>query len=542
MKKIILLISFVLVGITGFTQNEETEKIEGAVKETVEQDYRFRNDFTDDNHYAVIPLEYYGVILAYKSQKSAVNGMKDFVLKKYDMDLKEEYTEKIAIKSKFNLIDYQVEEEFLYLLFQAKKEFYITKFNFLTKTATTYSNLNKKNFVIGSMLITKGMVTLTGNIVKDKYYNLCFCLSAPLCFAPMFLYHIDKTPTILNIEMNNEVAEANEILMNNYKKTEIEIIDFVNNSSLNESVLAIKSTSNTSEIVLKGKHYKTSVSVRTLKDGSLSKDIFIKKPDKIILEQVKLNVVGEQEKIVFGTYSEKKDKVGSTSGFYICSIDSNTQSSFNKIPLKSFSSYKNEQISGDKLGFDIIFHDVLLKDETKVFLGELVSSIYTYSTGKNGTGKTFAGYSFFGALLFAVDKNGKLLWDNFIELSGSLTMDFSQKFTFTESNNNEFTVSRNRGYEMKVVTVDKNNNQVFNKEIDVYKEFRPIERFEGDRSLFTGVKQRDNHQYDAYNNEVSLWYDNVYLASGIFTKKAKNKGGVFVKQEVLYLKKIEIPN
>jgi hypothetical protein len=34
----------------------------------------------------------------------------------------------------------------------------------------------------------------------------------------------------------------------------------------------------------------------------------------------------------------------------------------------------------------------------------------------------------------------------------------------------------------------------------------------------------------------------VYLINGMFTKKAKNKAGVFVKKEVLYFKKIELPN
>jgi hypothetical protein len=53
MIKTLLLICLILVEINGFTQNNKTEKIDGAVKATLEID----NDFSNGFEYTKIPLE-----------------------------------------------------------------------------------------------------------------------------------------------------------------------------------------------------------------------------------------------------------------------------------------------------------------------------------------------------------------------------------------------------------------------------------------------------------------------------------------------------
>lgn len=486
MKKIFLVFCFLIIGISAYTQTQPN-LISGAIKAKIEYQLPFQH--------TVIPLEYYGLILAYKSKNKDFNGKEEFLFKKYDFNLKEEYELKVGGLPKSSLIiEYKLEKDLLYILFKNKENFSVVKINLVDKKSLVYNNYENEGIKVKHLLVNKGVVSVAGITMNNKKRrNLYFWLSAPVVFIPMIFYSSKYIPIVINIDMNNEEILQNKIEIKNYLHKFIDVIDF--NYSNEDS---------TSEVNLLIEYYEKnnkSIGLYTM-GGSKKSDIRIKKKGSNFFYSNYFCTIDNSEKILFGIYTSDNNIRYNTEGFYIYSFK-NGKLKYNKLiewkdlSYTSINGGKNFSFSETFYNFYFNLKQVVLNDNEIIFAGEILR-----------------GNRVDGVLIFAIDDNGKLLWNNGFNLDGPATDEEKIRTNILETNDYEFTAVTNEGSKVIVKVFDKENNSLTNDEI-LITNGKPLR------------EETSAYLYDCKSNIIN-WYDNVYLAIGTTTTKG------------YYINKIEI--
>jgi hypothetical protein len=555
MKKIFLLIFLLHSASFAFSQKgnsnkENIEKIEDAIKLHKELD-------VDDaeNGYKVFPVGNQGLVLAYMPDGKASNGMQDFIFKKLDINFKEDFKTKITIKKTYSIIDYQQEGDFLYFLFSKDgnnhgntfltdpyfKDYLLVKLNTNTKEVKTTPGLFDKTFHFKQMLVNNGVVILGGKVGPSQGdLQTAVCLSAALCYIPLIFYTPTYKPYVAKIDMNNKGGSKKEYLMENYGKGLGDLVDMDVSDSTDEISFTVKH-----------KLKKISkLSMRAIKSGKITADIAIKTPPNIEIYKGKFNIIDSERKLMVGAYGPitgMKSGTGNiTQGIYVGLFDNNKQKYFKLIPWNKFKGFKvkttkseaNAMKKSAKKGVDakilmqVIFHDVLVREDEMVFFGESYYPKYEthtetyYSNGRlqTRTVTVFVGYQYAGAMIFAVNEAGDLLWDNGLNINGPLSFNLKERFKFYETGDNQYTVIYNEGFKLRAQTVDKESDE--NKIREVTMESN---------------KKGDKISYYENSSDIEYWFDDYYLATGRQDIKNKKEKGKNKKRNIFYLNKIELP-
>lgn len=503
MKKTLLLVllstSFLFV-FSQKTKIPDTEILEGAIKVHKEFDKTFGEEST------LIPINEAGLIVAYMPKQKAVANMKDYEFKKFDADLKEVFTATATIPAKSKLIDFKVEGDFVYTLFEDKDGISIVKLNCTNKNTDVYSNTENGDFTPEKMVVNNSVVNVSGQEwTNKKEFIICCAASTIWCFAPMVLFKFSYIPVLFSVDMTIDGTLQNTYSMRNYIKKGASIIDMQTVDSAGTIDLLMQKSS--------GQSAKTFI--RSTDGRKLSTETSIKKPSKMMLDEMKLNVLENQEKLVFGTYKDKHMLRSGTDGFFISSTIDNEQNYFKTIPWTDFKFHDNKIYK--IIQVHMIFSDIIDKGDERVVFGEVYAPVYD--------GKSFMGYKRYGALTFGLDNKGNLLWENMMGIDGPQLDNLKMQFEFNETANNQYTVVNHEGAQLMARTFDKESGETDFKAVK-------IERGEAFSSGFN-----TNNTYAS----VKHWYNNVYIMTGIKTYKEKNKSGIYKIRPVFYIDKVEIP-
>jgi len=175
--------------------------------------------------------------------------------------------------------------------------------------------------------------------------------------------------------------------------------------------------------------------------------------------------------LVFGSYgttpvksSGKNKKVAESSGFFSCKLSNGQPSDINFInlleltnskellgerdiiALKKKALKKNRNISEYSLDYPLLLHKVFRHNDQFILLAETFSPQYHsesftdfdfYGRPYVNTYDVFDGYRYNNGVITAYNKEGKLIWDNTLEIRNLLTYELSPKITVFFTANDE---------------------------------------------------------------------------------------------------------
>lgn len=244
--------------------------------------------------------------------------------------------------------------------------------------------------------------------------------------------------------------------------------------------------------------------------------------------------IDDQAYVFTGTYSKKSTSM--SEGLYFCKVDNRTVSSinfYNFLDLDNFLSYlpekkqkriekrkKRKNKKGNELSikYNIADHDIIVKDDGYIFIGECYYPTYrteTYTTTSSSNGVTsttthtrtvFDGYQYTHAVIAKFDKKGKMRWDKTFDMWVSNKPYYAKRFiSVSEEDENAMDlVYISGGTTIVSKSIDYDNGETINE----YKSEIMETGIEGDISK------------SAYSN-IGFWYDNYFIAYG--QQKIKNK-------------------
>jgi hypothetical protein len=374
---------------------------------------------------------------------------------------------------------------------------------------------------------------------------MCVCFILLLFCGPKY------DPYLFTVDMNTKRPVQKDFPMLGYGKGLSKILALDVSEEQNECNMVIKAINKKEAKLL----------LKDLKGDKLERDFVTKMPKDKEVFSGNINTFGTK-KIYTGIYGDAGKKTGSqtnTQGIVVGMME-NDKAVFNSlIPYSKFKNFKFTFSSREEkaikkkeakgkaatVSLSILFHDILVREDEIVLMGETYYPQYHYETyvdanGKVSTRKVFDGYKFFGVVTFAVDKKGNLIWDNGATINdGPLSFFLTHKFKFIEQEDESIKVLYSDGGYIKSVTLNKNNKPVYGKSTRINTEQK------GDSKVSTKkTKVVSSGNDDNYSSSVEYWYDNYFIAYGEQviknTAKGKKEKGVKKKRQVFYLNKIEI--
>lgn len=165
--------------------------------------------------------------------------------------------------------------------------------------------------------------------------------------------------------------------------------------------------------------------------------------------------------LILGTYgqaasNQRNNEIveDASAGFFSCAFSGGTLKSFNFLnflelrhsnsflgetqasDIKKKANKKNKSISEYTLEYSVLLHEIEEWNGEYLMLAEVFSPQYRtetftdfdyYGRPYTNTYSVFEGYRFYNAILASFNKDGKLLWDNTIEIRNLVTADLNQK-------------------------------------------------------------------------------------------------------------------
>lgn len=257
--------------------------------------------------------------------------------------------------------------------------------------------------------------------------------------------------------------------------------------------------------------------------------------------------------IIFGSYgttplksSGKVKKVPESSGFFTCKLNNGQPLNINYVnllelnnakdllgerdvmALKKKALKKNRNLSEYSLDYPLLMHKVFRHKDQFILLSETFSPQYHpesftdydfYGRPYVNTYDVFDGYRFNNGIITAFSKDGKLIWDNTLEIRNLLSYELTPKITvfFTPDDDAVLTYLSEGKIASKIIR----ENKVIEK-----LDFNPIEMLNPEDKLIAESK-----------SGLLAWYDNFFLCYGF--QEIKNiKLGENKKRLVFYFTKI----
>ncbi|MEI7896301.1 MAG: hypothetical protein WCJ26_04660 [bacterium] len=187
------------------------------------------------------------------------------------------------------------------------------------------------------------------------------------------------------------------------------------------------------------------------------------------LTQVRVAGTGDGEELLIGSYgqgtsgSAQKNKLSDEStGMFAGSVKSGTQvpvSFYNFLELQSAGAIvgdndimnlkkkalkKNKSITEYSLDYSVLMHDIQVINNQYIFTAEVYSPQYHtesftdfdfYGRPYTNSYSVFDGYRFFSTIVAGFSRDGKLLWDNNIEIRNLVSFDLTPKVVLYPAGN-----------------------------------------------------------------------------------------------------------
>ncbi len=509
MKKITILTVLTLVFLQSFAQSKKLPK-----EIVLQKEIELTNSLFDKSL-----LEYYGLVLAFYNDSKDKNeeGKKTIEFKKYDIDLKEEFTNKIAISKFLNFYEKAVDDEALYYLFSDRYNYIVLKYNFINNKITTYEG--KLNYS-GQLGVNNGMVSVFGeNIPNQKVHKTVFWLTAPLLFTPMIFYPLKRVPVIHNIDMTGENSNFLQEHSLNYLKPKF------------FSFTGIQSNKELNELNFFADYYISSenkVSLRAIKDNKISKDVYLKSNiPKTTFTPTYIKTINENEKLVLGELSSNKNE---NNGLFIASISNNKQTFFKGVQWKKLKSLEDLKIKNCNFRYQV--NKIIKKEGQTVFCLQVYHVLMKQKVSPIPGEKAFEfdANQYIGAIMIAISDEGELLWDKSFKCDDVFSKTPIYIFGFSEVENGNYEITNHKGFAIDIITFNPSKNKSTTREVVINEEDRP----EKQRKKIFGFGATG---FPSLKTEIYNWYDDIYIAMDEFENTVEN--GKKVKKKVLSIMKVE---
>ena len=543
--KYIICFQLIFLGTWSFAQNNSN---------------RIELELEDVSNHHIIPIDDKGLIVAYETETKSGKGMVELKFDKYGTNLNKIKSITESVDKSYLMLDYVQDSSAVYFLYTDQygsvksnaaagltmfKKFTVFKLDLKTDNVTTYNGMFPNCFYYRGIKLMKGVVYLGGGLgPSPNEIAQKTCLSACLCFIPLLFYHPVINPFLISIDMNQNNPIKKDYNFTEIPKSNTSIID-----------LDVDPVNDVCDLIIKSKtKEQTKTYFKEIKNQKMGKDIPINLTGNKEIIDAQMNVIGDK-KIVVGTYGDRSAKYmtyqGYTQGIIVTMYNNEKAAFITTLPYNTFKNfkfalYKSEERkvkSNAKKGkettiaMQVHFHDVLVRDNELVFMGEAYYPEYHtevyYTTDGQGrmvarTRTVFDGYRFFGAVAFGMDYSGKLLWENGATLTnGPRSFSLSYKFRFIENEDESIRSYYSDGVKIISADINKNTTTKVNKEIDIN----------------TGLKG-DKKISSQSNGSIEYWYDDYFIAYGEQTVKNTTKeaksSGLKRKRQVFYLNKIEV--
>jgi hypothetical protein len=271
------------------------------------------------------------------------------------------------------------------------------------------------------------------------------------------------------------------------------------------------------------------------------------------LNSAKVTSIKADEQLVIGTYdvikggsvNSKDYFMKSSTGFYTAKIFGSNITSvnyYNFLELENMTGYlksreyqqakrkadkSEEDIDKYSIDFDLLLHDIILRDSLYYFVAEAfyeeyhtVTSTYYdyYGHAVPVSYSVFDGYKYFNAFISCFDSDGNKIWDNGMEIFNILTFRLENRVNvYFEGNNTVLAYNREGKIGAKIIR---------GSEVVEGVEYYPLETTYVNDKVMSDTKS--NMQY---------WYDNYFIAYGFQT--IKNNSLVDAnKRIVFYINKV----
>ncbi|MBI3234917.1 MAG: hypothetical protein HYZ42_12940, partial [Bacteroidetes bacterium] len=225
----------------------------------------------------------------------------------------------------------------------------------------------------------------------------------------------------------------------------------------------------------------------------------------------KVNYGDEDQRLVFGTYGGKTLKFlggarfPKTKGVFITKLDKNKVSwtkniFYSQIFRNSSRNESNDVAEGSGSTTEILFHDVIESENGYIFIGESYYPTFhtEYTTDANGrttSRQVFDGYVTDKCVVFSTDRKGTYKWSSTFYLPYYRTFNLGKKLVTVNANNDKLVLTCLKRGQISSYYIEDNG-------------FKSDEEV----SNVTSVKKGDKLR--RANNNITLWYDNYYVAFG----------------------------
>lgn len=462
------------------------------------------------DEYYIVPAGKLGLILFFKDYE--FSGKNDqWVVTGYDVDFKEIWSKNNLFERGFSYLDYKVENQMLFLLFEktttSGQKINIVTIDILTgKLENTFFDLEHK-INIGYFVVIGNSAIVSGEVFQPKLIRFHSSIK-PITFwfdlsSKLSKYIIPEVKTntyVINCKKFSEVSVAVVYKSFDRKKGNKLLLQIIDESG---EILQTK------EIVNKTQFDLVSCEI-------LSKNL----PKSVHIGTY--NVLQSREFIKYSL---------DASGFYFSSYNFD---SLQAVKFYSFSNLKNLSKIFRKSGLTqiksankkqiidgVLLHDVETYDGKYYLISEFFYPQYTYITyydpasRMTRTQSQFEGYRYTGALLVCFNEFGELIWDNIIEVNNILSKELRERVKLFVDGVDVIMVYSEDG---------KLHYQVFNNGVSVdKKQSSDIETY----------RKGDQLRGD-YFSDIEYWYDHYFVAYGYQKIKSQSTK----KREVFYFNKI----
>ena len=243
-------------------------------------------------------------------------------------------------------------------------------------------------------------------------------------------------------------------------------------------------------------------------------------------------VLNQDTTLIMGTFNTLQDRSSTHyhSGVYTIlehHFNMDTAIFYNYTNLKAAKNEHSSAITANNLNLQLLIGNIGHNDSQFSFITEVYYPEYDYTyTGYNDyyggytsiPQQTFAGFRFVNAYVTTFDRNGKLIWDNYLPFSNIITQQPYNRVCVHYIGENALIYYPKANHVFYTMV---NGNDVIEKSDNF------------------SIETNQTHEFVDYNIDTHLenWYENYYLASGYQYIVNKARGGK-AKRFVFFLNKI----
>ncbi|MDP1621453.1 MAG: hypothetical protein Q8M08_03850 [Bacteroidales bacterium] len=391
--------------------------------------------------YRIIPCGVNGLILFFRSQEPTVDGKINWYFTCYDTNFQQKWVNNVPMNSEHDYRYNRDGTDTLALLFvqgskskNPENSFEILRIVQSTGTMILNNGILEPGSVVDAFSVQKGRAWLGVNI-KDQAGKIVNMELKQGITRP-FSLGVGNRITLLWMQPDTSSLFISAIVGRQISKkiNEYYLVQYDTNGSIkHESLIGTQS----------GERTLTRVQGTGLNNGSA---------------------------MLLGSYGQglpnstnKNRPVEVSTGFFASTIQNGSQKSisyYNFLELQNASSIvgeedmmnlkkkalrKNKSLSEYSLDYSVLLHDIFFYNDQYILTAEFFSPQYHtesftdfdfYGRPYTNNYSVFDGYRFYDAVVAGFDLEGKLLWDNYIEIRNMVSFDLSPKVIIYPSVNN----------------------------------------------------------------------------------------------------------